>query len=70
MEILKKLIKFLKKSKKRWIFLEEEILTIDKDGKIKALGLVVEAKKIKIEINGIDLTKNIKMETLRIVKEE
>jgi len=50
--------------------LEEEILTIDKDGKIKALGLVVEAKKIKIEINGIDLTKNIKMETLRIVKEE
>lgn len=50
--------------------MEEEIVSLDKDGKLKVLGLLTLSKKIRIEVNGIDITKNVMIETFRIVKEE
>ena len=53
--------------------MEEEILTADiKTGTIKVLGIELDAKleQIKILVNGIDIVKNIKLKSLRIVKEE
>ena len=54
-------------------FLEEEIVSIDSlNGKVKALGLEINIKPehIKILINGIDSLKNVKIESLKILKVE
>ena len=54
-------------------FLEEEIVSIDtKLGKVKALGLEIAIKpeQLKVFVNGIDLIKNVRMESLKIMKVE
>lgn len=53
--------------------MEEEILSVDsKTGKVKVLGMeiVANSEKLKLFVNGIDLIKNVKIESLRIVKED
>lgn len=53
--------------------MEEEIVSIDSlNGKVKALGLEVNIHpdKLKVLINGIDSLKNVKIESLKIIKVE
>jgi len=52
--------------------MEEEILMIDgKTRVVKALGLELDVKleELKILVNGVDIKKNIVLESLKIVKE-
>ena len=53
--------------------MEEEILSADiKTKVIKVLGLELDAKleQLKVLVNGVDIIKNIKLESLKIIKEE
>jgi hypothetical protein len=50
---------------------EEIFKLIGKTGEIKALGINVDAKpaEIKVFINGVDVTKLLSIEEIKIVKE-
>lgn len=50
--------------------MEEEVFSLnDKDGVVKALGVKVhcEPKDIRIFVNGVDLSKNLVIQEIRIV---
>ena len=52
--------------------MEEEILSADvKSRSIKVLGIELDMKleQLKILVNGVDIIKNIKLESLKIIKE-